>query len=361
MWTLPYSAVPAAFKPDKMKNSFLLFAAAVLAFPLFSQKQAEVTLDLHDGNIIRGVATVSDIELVTPYGKLNIPVTRVSHIEVGIGRDNAVMEKARSFIKILAASGSDEMRKGAFTDLVKLGIKAIPAINDFYADPKNISDDNTYSGEYTLDNALAEIKAAGNLANDTPMEDIITMENNYTMGGTYNFSKMDVKTEYGNLSVPKEKIKSIDVSVPMEAGKGEYSFKLMASKHISGNAASGWLKTGIQLKPGQRFTIISGGEISLASLSNAKYKPDGSSKAEGAADFVKPYGTTDEGEYTGGGYPTYGQVVYKVGENSAEVLKAGAKFSGSAKTSGVLMIAIYETVFNANNKGAYNVKVSLSK
>jgi hypothetical protein len=180
------------------------------------------------------------------------------------------------------------------------------------------------------------------------------------MGGTYNFSKMDVKTEYGNLSVPKEKIRSIDVSVPIETGKGEYSFKLVASKHISGNVG-GWLKTGIQMKAGQKFTIVSGGEISLASLSNAKYKPDGSSKAEGAADFVKPYGTTDEGEFTGGGYPTYGQVVYKIGENSTEVLKAGSKLNGTAKTSGILMIAIYETVFNANNKGAYNVKVSLSK
>jgi hypothetical protein len=343
-----------------MKKFFLPFITVILALPLFSQKQAEVTLDLHDGNIIRGVATVSDIDLVTPYGKLNIPVTKVSHIEVGIGRDNAVMEKARNFIKILAASSSDETRKSAFNDLVRLGIKSIPAINEFYADPKNISDDNTYTGEYTLDNALAEIKANGNLGNDTPMEDIITMENNYTMGGTYNFSRMDVKTEYGNLSVPKEKIRSIDVSVPMEAGKGEYSFKLVASKNISGNV-NGWLKTGVQLKAGQKFTVVSGGEISLASLSNAKYKPDGSSKAEGAADFVKPYGTTDEGEFTGGGYPTYGQVVYKIGENSTEVLKAGAKLNGTAKTSGTLMIAIYETVFNANNKGAYNVKVSLSK
>jgi hypothetical protein len=343
-----------------MKELFLLFIA-VLALPVFSQKQAEVTLDLHDGNIIRGVANVNDIELITPYGKLNIPVTKVNHIEVGIGRDNVVMEKARSLIKILAAGSSDETRKSAFTDLVKLGIKAIPAINDFYADPKNISDDNNYTGEYTLDNALAEIKATANLGNDTPMEDIITMENNYTMGGTYNFGKMDVKTEYGNLSVPKEKIRSIDVSVPMEAGKGDYSFKLVASKHISGNTGGGWLKTGIQLKAGQRFTIISGGEVTLASLSNAKYKPDGSSKAEGATDFAKPYGTADEGEFSTGGYPTYGQVVYKIGENSTEILKAGAKFSGSAKTSGILMLSVYETVFNANNKGAYNVKVSLLK
>ncbi|MGZ4043214.1 MAG: hypothetical protein ACXVO9_08430, partial [Bacteroidia bacterium] len=125
--------------------------------------------------------------------------------------------------------------------------------------------------------------------------------------------------------------------------------------------SGGWLKTGVTLKAGQRFTITANGEVTLASLSNSKYKPDGSSKAEGAADYTKPYNSGEEGEYSSGGYPTYGQVVYKIGESSTETLKAGAKFSGTAKTSGVLMIAIYETVYNANNKGTYNVKVSLGK
>ncbi|MGZ3900241.1 MAG: hypothetical protein ACXVNQ_07685 [Bacteroidia bacterium] len=327
----------------------------------YSQKQADVSLELLDGNIIKGTATVNDIELITAYGKLNIPVSKISHIEVGIGRDNVVTEKAKSHLKILATSNSDDTRKGAYTDLVKLGIKAIPAINDFFNDPKNISDESTYTGEYTIDNALSEIKSSANLNHDAPMEDVLTMDNNYTMGGSYNFTKMDIKTEYGNLSIPKEKIKSIDVSVAIEPGKGEFSYKLMASKNISGNTSGGWLKTGVTLKAGQRFTITANGEVTLASLSNSKYKPDGSSKAEGAADYTKPYNSGEEGEYSSGGYPTYGQVVYKIGESSTETLKAGAKFSGTAKTSGVLMIAIYETVYNANNKGTYNVKVSLGK
>lgn len=326
-----------------------------------AQKVADVSLELLDGNILKGTATVNDVELVTAYGKLVIPVSKISHIDVGLGRDNSVIEKAKGHIKILATSTSDETRKSAYIDLVKLGIKAIPAINDFFNDPKNISDEPTYSGEFTLDNALSEIKSAANLSHDVPSEDIITMDNNYTMGGSYNFVKMDIKTEYGSLSVPKEKIKSIDVSVAVEPGKGEFSFKLAASKNISGNTNGGWLKTGITLKSGQRFTITSSGEVTLASLSNSKYKPDGSSKAEGAADFTKPYNSGEGDEYSSGGYPTYGQVVYKIGETSTENLKAGAKFSGTAKTSGMLMIAIYETVYNANNKGAYNVKVSLGK
>lgn len=340
------------------KKIIFIFALAVNF--TFAQKQADVNLELLDGNLIKGTTTLSDIELVTAYGKLIIPITKVNHIDVGTGKDNVITEKAKSFLKILSTSNSDDTRKGAYTDLVKLGPKAIPAIQDFYNDPKNMSDENTYSGEYTVDNALSEIKSNSNITSDAPIEDVLSLENGYTMGGSYNFAKMDVKTEYGNLSVPKEKIKSVDISVPLEAGKGEFSFKLVASKYISGNTNGGWLKTGIMLKSGQKFSIMSNGEITLASLSNNKYKPDGSSKAESATEYTSVGGSEVETGSTYS-YPSYGQVVYRIGENSTENLKAGAKFNGAAKTSGFLLISIYETVYNASNKGAYNVKISVGK
>jgi hypothetical protein len=343
-----------------MKKAIALFLILYAQF-IFAQKQADVSLELHDGNLIKGVAQVSDVELITAYGKLNIPVTKVSHIEVGIGRDNAVIEKAKSFLKILATATTDDARKGAYADLVKLGIKAVPAFNDFFNDPKNMSEENPYTGEFSIENALTDINSAAGINSEIPIEDVITMENNYTMGGTYNFVKLDVKTEYGNLSVPKEKIKSIDVSVMNDPGKGEYTFKLVASKNISGNNNGGWLKTGIQLKAGQKFSISASGEITMASLSNNKYKPDGSSKAEGAAEWTKPYTGGGEEDYSGTGYPSYGQIVYRIGDKVGENLKAGAKFSGTAKTSGMLMLSIYETVYNAANKGMYSVKVTPSK
>lgn len=326
----------------------------------FSQKLAEVSLDLLDGNIIKGTTSLADIELVTAFGKLQIPISKVSHIEIGIGKDNSISEKVKGNLKILSTSTVEETRKASYSDLVKIGIKAIPFIQEFFNDPKNVSSEETYSGEYTIDNALSEIQSASNLSADMPKEDILTIDNIYIMGGNYNFTKLDIKTEYGSLSVPKEKIKTIDISVAMEPGSGDYSLKLNASKHISGNTSGGWLKTGVVLKNGQRFSLLSNGEVTLASLSNTKYKPDGSSKAETATDWTKPYGSEDDG-VSSGGYPSYGQVVYRIGDGSTENLKAGAKFNGTAKKSGMLYISIYETVYNAANKGSYNVKLSLGK
>lgn len=340
-----------------MKKSTLLILSLITSIT-FAQKQADVSLELLDGNLIKGTTTLSDIDFVTAYGKLLIPITKVSHIDIGIGKDNAVSEKAKSYLKILNTSNSDDTRKGAYADLIKLGPKAINAIQDFYNDPKNNNEENTYTGEFTIDNALSEIKSNSNITSDAPIEDVLALENNYTMGGNYNFVKMDVKTEYGSLSVPKEKIKSVDISIAVEPGKGEFNFKLIASKHISGNTNGGWLKTNVMLKVGQRFTINANGEVTLASLSNSKYKPDGSSKAESATEFTSVGGGDVETGSTYS-YPSYGNVVYRIGENSTENLKAGAKFNGTAKTSGMLLISIYETVYNASNKGAYNVKVGL--
>jgi hypothetical protein len=350
--------LPHQYKNNPMKKYVVLLLSVFTLNMMSQQKAVEVKLNLLDGNVISGTSQMSDIELVTNYGKLLIPVASVSTIKVGIGRDKSTHDKAMSFLKILNTSNSDETRKGAYNDVLKLGVKAIAPVTDFLNDPKNYIE-NTYSGEFTVESLLSELKSSNNIDENTDIDDVITIDNQYTMGGVFNFQKMDVKTEYGNLTVPKEKIRTVDVSVIAPSGTGgDYTFKLLASKHINSNQNGGWLKTGIVLKSGQRFTISASGEITLASLSNQKYKPDGSYSAANGTSYP---GTNES--YEGGvpAYPSYGNVVYRIGENTADVLKAGAKFNGTAKTSGMLYISIYETVFNAANSGAYTVKVGIGK
>ena len=109
------------------------------------------------------------------------------------------------------------------------------------------------------------------------------------------------------------------------------------------------------VKQGQKLSITASGEVTFASLSGSKYKPDGSIAGAATAP-VAEY----EGDYnTGTTYPSYGNVVYKIAESSTQVLKAGAKFNGTAAASGMLFISIYETVYNASNAGSYTVKISI--
>jgi hypothetical protein len=341
-----------------MKKSFLLIALLINSIStIFAQKIAEVNLTLLDGNVIKGMSLFNDIELQTAYGRLMIPVGNVNNIVIGIGKDNSSVSTALPLLKILSTSSSEDTRKAAYNDLVKLGSKVLYTIDQYQADPKNTASSD-YIGEFTIENAINDIRSNANIPADAPFSDVLTIDNQYTMGGTYTFTKLDVKTEYGTLTIPKEKIKSMDVMLYSPASNGDFTFRLLANKHISGSQNGGWLKTGISLKSGQNFQITATGEIVLASLSNGKYKPDGSYKT-GTTEGVEPTGSdVDYGAGTGT-YPSYGQVIYRIGESTTEMNKAGKKFSGTAKQSGMLYLSIYETVYNQANTGSYTVKVTL--
>jgi hypothetical protein len=334
-----------------MKKLFIqLFA--YICFISNAQKQAEVNLELHDGNIIKGTTSINDINLSTAYGKLVIPVAKVN--KIGYGKDKAATEKALQQIKLMNNGTNDDIRKNSYDELIKMGSKALFAFEEFFNDPKNQSNMD-YAGDYTPENAYEEIKASNGITDQMNAEDVVTIDNQYNIGGSYEFSKMDVKTEYGTLSIPKEKIKTVDLFIKSADGSGDVYLKVMANKHISGNQNGGWLKTGITLKAGQKFSVTATGEVTLASLSNGVYKPDGSNKASGGTDYIG-------GDYDGAAnYPSYGMLVYKIGEGTLEAKKAGAKFSGVAKNGGMLYLSIYETVYNNTNKGSYSVKVSTAK
>ena len=74
-----------------MKKNLFLFMC-VLSLLAGAQKNVEVKLSLLDGNVITGTSTMNDIELITAYGKLIIPVANVSTVKVGIGKDKTTYD-----------------------------------------------------------------------------------------------------------------------------------------------------------------------------------------------------------------------------------------------------------------------------
>ena len=68
-----------------MKNLFLAIALTFGLSALAQQKPVELKLNLLDGNVITGTSSMDDVQLVTNYGKLVIPVANVSTSKVGIG------------------------------------------------------------------------------------------------------------------------------------------------------------------------------------------------------------------------------------------------------------------------------------
>jgi len=327
----------------------------------FAQKQVDLKVNLRDGNSVSGSSSLNDINFKTAFGQLLIPIQNVVSISFGIGKDKVISEKAFVYLKVLNSNASDENKKNAYLDLIKLGVKAISAINDFQSDSKN-SNELSFTGDYTIDNALADIQNTFNITNSYKVDDVIYTDNDYVIGGNFDVSKIEVKTDYGVLTIPKDKIKSMEVSYSLPNSSSEVQLKLNASKHISSNQNGGWLKTGIVLKQGQNFSITANGEVVLASLSNQKYKPDGSYTYSSGDSYDSGSETSyDElGNEKTNKSLSYGNVVYRIGDSSTELLRAGAKFNGVAKKSGMLYISIYETVYNAANSGSYTVKVKVN-
>jgi hypothetical protein len=326
-----------------MKKLFILLALFIAFTSIYAQKEkVDLKLTLRDGNIISGTSnSISTVQLNTAYGKLDIPIKNVSSLTFGITPDDGNKTKIINLIKQMN-DPADDKRQAAYDELVKMSIGAIPVINDYISGSEYQAGDYT---DYTPDAALSELKSTFGVDEDFSDKDVVNIDYEYTMGGTFALKSVDLKTEYGDLNVPKDKIKQMDISVYDESA-GDKVFKVMANKNISGNTDGGWLNTGIKVKTGQKINITASGEVVLESLSGNKYNPDGAANS-----------TSTDYESTST-YPTYGNLVYKIGE-SGEAIKAGSKYNGNAKESGALFLAIYETVFNATNTGSYAVKVNL--
>ena len=294
-----------------------------------------------------GETKVSNITLSTDYGKLEIPIKNVTSIELGIHPDNSQKTNLENLTKQLSNS-NEEMRSNAYKEIVAMSASVIPVLEDISYSSNYLPGD---FNDYSLNNAISELKATHSVSNNYKTKDVIFIDYEFNMGGVYSFKNIELKTEYGTLNIPRNKIEKIDVMFyDASEGSGMKTFKLFANKHISGNNDGGWLKTGIMVKNAQGIDIIASGEITLASLSGNAYKPDGSHKNSSSNDFTANSSTST--------YPVYGNTIYKIGESGTSV-KAGSSYKGKSNSSGMLYISIYETVYNASNNGFYVVKLKV--
>lgn len=337
-----------------MKKSIIAFMLFVfmISFQSYAQKgNSEFKLSLRDGSIMTGTTSINNVNLLTQWGKLDIPAKNISQIFFGIAPDNTQKEKIKALVTDLNNS-TEDIRKKAYESLVAMSINCIPVLEDVMNSESYVP---PTSEDYTAEMALGELKATYNYDESSVGDDIIVTDNAYRIGGAYNVKSIALKTEYGNLEIHRDKITSIEVFYK-GGDVAESSFTLFANKHISGNANLGWLKTPIYIKSGQKISISASGEVTLASLSGYKYKPNGkysgtgSNEYEGELDYTATTATT---------YPSYGNVVFKVGE-SGTMMKAGASFKGTIIGTGYLYLSIYETVYNASNTGSYQVRVKLN-
>jgi len=329
-----------------MKKAILFLSIFSITILATSQNKTVFTLSLKDGSVVTGTTKITNLLLVTDYGKLEVPIKNVTSIELGLHADNSQKTKITNLIKQLSNSNT-EMRENAYKSITELSASAIPVIEkEMFSSEYNPGE----FSDYSLSAAINELKAIHNVSDNYKSKDIVFIDYEYNMGGKYDFKSVELKTEYGTLTIPRSKIEKIDVMFFDASDGGMKTFKLFATTHISGNNNGGWLKTGIMVKKGQVIDIVANGEVAFASLSGNKYKPDGSYKGATSDQFTPAVSNST--------YPSYGNAIFKIGETGPNK-RAGAKFNGKADANGMIYLSIYETVYNASNTGSYVVKLKV--
>lgn len=307
------------------------------------KNKVALCLKLRNGNIVTGKSLLTALKFTTKYGVLDVPIKDLSQIDFGIIASAKTKQKIDAYVDLLQTSNEAECKR-TFKSLSDVEVGAISVLAQY------LDTDQCAYPEYGVEAAYNFLKSKYEIE-DFITEDIITLSGEYRFPGVSDIETVGLQTEFGELSIPREKIISAEIIPPADAEGGKRSFKLEANQHISANANGGWLKTNIRLNKGQKFTIESKGEIVLASLSNQAHKPSGS--------YLPPGGAWTAGnDNDPNAVPIFGNVIYKIGENTA-MYKAGTKVSTAAYASGILYISIYETVFNTANTGYYSVTVTI--
>jgi hypothetical protein len=348
-----------------MKNTILwICLLGVSISTLIAQDKVTVKATLRNGDVVTGKTSLSKISLKTIYGKLEIPAQNLKQIRFGILKNESIVSKINKALDILSM-GDEDAKIKAYAEVEAYSIDALPIVQDYVSNmPIDTSMVESPTQEYydetatstgglspqgLLDNLYA-IYGVDGLSN----EDVASTNEGYEMGGSMDIKNLKITTNYGNLDLPRNQITSLEVLEvevsPEKSTDGSKVFNLTASKNISSNINGGWFPTGIYVKSGDFLQITASGSITLASLSNQIYFPNGNKSLAKTTDTNYDYNYNNTAVQ-------YGMLVYKIGKNGT-AQKAGANFTGRIYGSGELYLSIYETVYNPANKGGYTVKVA---
>jgi hypothetical protein len=305
------------------------------------KNKANLCIKLRNGNVMSGLSALNTVSLTTHYGLLNIPIKDLVLLEFGIIASDKIKQKVAAYVDLLQ-SGNEADCQQTYKSLCSVEMSGIPVLESF------LDKDNCAYPEYGVEAAYNHVKSSYGVE-EYISEDIISLQGEYRFPGILDITVLEIETEFGTLTIPREKVVSVEVLPDPNAENSNRNFKLEANQHISANVNGGWLKTNIKLNKGQKFSIESKGEIIMASLSNQTHKANGA--------YLPPGGAWTAGnDHDINALPIFGNLVYRIGDTGT-MQKAGTKISSIANASGTLYLSIYETVFNVANSGHYNVKV----
>jgi hypothetical protein len=290
-----------------------------------SQTLAEVRFG--DGSLVRMTLLQEDLEVMTRYGKLTIPVGEIRKIDFGLHVPSGLDQQITTSIKLLGSEVYRE-REGATKDLVVAGHWAYPLLQK----ASRSTDQETAQRAHQVLKQIAD-KVSPDLLR-LREEDVIHTREFTVVGRIVSPSLKAQSAHFGEMALKLSDLRTLQI----RHSSNNSEVTVDASKH--GSDLTQWCDTGIMVDPSLRLLLQSDGNVDLWPQGPGQYIAT-----------PKGYNTTGKG-----GVFMAGSLVARVGDNG-KTFVVGERFEGSPGEEGRLFLQIVPSPWNNPSAGSYRVRI----
>lgn len=290
----------------------------LLGRPIIAQEKSHIFIETYQGNLISGFLKETVLEFATKYGKLNLEVKDIAHINLGV---HPPTEDKIRILKALKKLSSDVYKERAIAqkDLIELYNYSYFFLKEYKSSDAEVS--KRISDILEIIETEKDLKLLPN----GPLDTILTFDGSIFKGEIIH-EKLTLDTnDFGQLIIHLCKIRILRKSMNYNS-----NFNLDGAK-----AYKNWIRTGIHVYGD--FAIKASGKIDL-SPGNGIY-------------IVEPRGSSNWSVNGVGAGTLYGKI------GSGEQFIIGENYNGKALIIGELQLYISPAGWEANPEGFYKIQV----
>jgi hypothetical protein len=288
---------------------------------------APIEVRFADSSVVRMTFAQPSLEVVTKFGKLQVPIDEIRGIEFGIRYPEGLENKITQLIEQLSSSSVREVNE-AREDLLSLKALSYPAVKR----ASTSTNPKIASHAYDIVKKLEEIVPVPARLRD---HDLIRAAE-FPIAGRIAVPSFKGRTKYfGEVTVQIAEIRNLRSL----ASGGDVELTIEAAKYAALSQTE-WLETDVDVDEGTPLVIEASGTVDLyPSGGNYKTNPDGN----------PPQGRSPDGNPPGA-------LLGRIGTNG-KTFVVGGNYKGSASESGKLYLRISCSPWNNASTGSYQVKI----
>lgn len=318
------------------------FRLSVLAVPIFlasglhqvhgfgkkdSARDQQAEVRFGDGSLVRMAILQENLEVMTKYGKLTIPIADIRRIEFGMHLPEGVGPKIQSAIRKM---GSDvyKQREEAVKDLEEFEHFALPSLEK----AARSGDLEVAQRANAVRRRITDRVAPEHLR--TKDHDTIQTVEFLVTGRIVSPTIKAYSVHFGELSLKLSDLRSVQ----LRGGKDEMEITVDATKY--GSATDQWMDSGTLVDANLRLVVRGEGQVDLWPQGPGQY-------------MTGPKGYTTAGK---GGTFMAGTLLGRIGTDG-KAFVIGEQFEGIPAREGRLYLHIVPSPWNNVSAGNYRVKI----